>query len=98
MSNVVSENVNEKVRFVQVELSSVMCPDVLESVWQVVGNDSDNSYGYVACSGSPRLSPSGKEYKTLPWAFVVAVDEFRSGVLFPYGSRSMAKDALLRSM
>lgn len=96
MGNAVSEDVCEKVSFVRVEPSTVVSPDALGSIWQVVGDESGDSYGFVASSSKPRVAPSGKEYKTLPWASAVTVDEFRSGVLFLHGSRPLAVAALFR--
>lgn len=98
MSNTASENAMETIRFVRADSSSIVSPDVLQSVWRIVGADSGTVYGYVACSGQRRVSPSGKEYKTLPWGFALTVDEFRSGILFPYASRGLAKIALFRNM
>lgn len=98
MSNMVSENATEVMRFVRADSSSIVSPDDLKTVWRIVGTDSGLVYGYVACSAKTRVSPSGKEYKTLPWGIAFTLDEFRSGILFPYGSRGIAKTALFRNM
>ena len=98
MSNTVAENITETIRFVRADSSTIVCPDALKTVWRLVGKDSGLVYGYVACSAKPRVSPSGKEYKTLPWGFALTVDEFRSGILFSDASRGLAKSALFRSM
>lgn len=98
MSNTVNENITETIRFVRADSSTIVCPDALKTVWRLVGKDSGLVYGYVACSNKPRVSPSGKEYKTLPWGFALTVQEFQSGVLFPYMSRGEAKTALFRNM
>lgn len=98
MSNTTAENITETIRFVRADSSTIVSPDALKTVWRIVGKDSGLVYGYVACSNKPRVSPSGKEYKTLPWGFALTIDEFRSGILFSYGSRGLAKTALFRNM
>lgn len=98
MSNVLSETNPETIRFVRADSSSIASPDALKTVWRLVGSASGLVYGYVACSDKRRVSPSGKEYKTLPWGFALTVQEFKSGILFPYASRGSAKTALFRSL
>lgn len=98
MSNIASENAPETIRFVRADSSSIVSPDALKTVWRIVGKDSGVVYGYVACSDKRRVSPSGKEYQTHPWGFALTVQEFQSGILFPYNSRGLAKTALFRNM
>lgn len=48
----------------------------------------------VACS---KVKKNGNIQRTTLWGHAVLADEFRSGVVFGYRSRSEAKDFLLRS-